>query len=297
MTLEQLRIFVAAAEREHVTQAARDLHLTQSAVSAAIAALETRYAIKLFDRVGRRIVLTQAGHVFLTEARGVLSRAADAEAALADLTGLKSGTLSLAASQTIGNYWLPPLALRFHEAYPGIALNIRIGTTPLVTELVHDGLADFGLVEAEVDDPALTAASMPGDELIVVASAAMRAPKSKPAAWLKDLPWVLREKGSATRSIFERVLLKDFGIATKDLNVVLELPSNEAVRTAVAAGAGAAPLSRLVVAEILRCGALQQLDVALPKRRFFALRHRERGVTRAAQAFSALLKDNSRPAP
>ena len=97
--------------------------------------------------------LTSAGHLFLKEARGVLLRAADAEAALADLAGLKSGTLALAASQTIGNYWLPPLALKFRAAYPGISLNIRVGTTPHVAELVRDGLVDLGLVEAEVDDP------------------------------------------------------------------------------------------------------------------------------------------------
>lgn len=295
MTLEQLRIFVAAAEREHVTQAARDLNLTQSAVSAAIGALEARYAVKLFDRIGRRIALTQAGHLFLKEARGVLLRAADAEAALGDLAGLKSGTLALAASQTIGNYWLPPLALKFRAAYPGISLNIRVGTTPHVAELVRDGLVDLGLVEAEVDDPTLSAMPMPGDDLVIVVSSALRI-KTKSPALLKDLPWVLREKGSATRTMFERAL-KGLGLAAKDLNVVLELPSNEAVRTAVATGAGAAALSRLVVADTLVGGALQQLDVALPRRRFFALRHREREPTRAAQAFFALLKDNAARKP
>ncbi|MDU6674086.1 MAG: LysR family transcriptional regulator, partial [Bradyrhizobium sp.] len=79
MTLEQLRIFVAVAEREHVTQGARDLNLTQSATSAAIAALEARYATKLFDRVGRRIVLTEAGRLFLSEAKAVLARVHAAE--------------------------------------------------------------------------------------------------------------------------------------------------------------------------------------------------------------------------
>jgi DNA-binding transcriptional LysR family regulator len=297
MTLEQLRIFVAAAEREHVTQAARDLNLTQSAVSAAIHALEARYAIKLFDRVGRRIALTQTGNVFLKEARGVLLRAADAEAALADLAGLKSGSLSIAASQTIGNYWLPPLALKFRAAYPGIALNIRISTTPLVADLVREGLVDLGLVEAEVDDPVLSAMPMPGDELVVVVSSALALPaKAKPEALLKNLPWVLREKGSATRAMFERAL-KGLGLAARELNIVLELPSNEAVRTAVVTGAGAAALSRLVVADTLVCGALKQLDVALPKRRFFALKHREREATRAAQAFFALLKDNATRKP
>ena len=91
MTLEQLRIFVAVAEREHVTGAARDINLTQSAVSAAIAALEARYATRLFDRVGRRIELTQAGRLFLTEARAVLARAAAAETVLMDLAGLARG--------------------------------------------------------------------------------------------------------------------------------------------------------------------------------------------------------------
>ena len=78
MTLEQLRIFIAVAEREHVTQAARELNLTQSAVSAAVSALENRYAIKLFNRVGRRIELTQDGRLFLTEARAVMVRSAAA---------------------------------------------------------------------------------------------------------------------------------------------------------------------------------------------------------------------------
>src|ERR1700760_2819951 len=108
MTLEQLRIFVAVADKQHVTQAAKELNLTQSATSAAIAALEKRYGITLFDRVGRGIVLTHTGRTFLSEARAVLARARSAEQALRDIAGLKSGKLVLAASQTVANYWLPP---------------------------------------------------------------------------------------------------------------------------------------------------------------------------------------------
>src|SRR6516225_2732803 len=106
MTLEQLRIFVAVAEREHVTRGARDLNLTQSATSAAVAALEARYQTKLFDRVGRRIVLTAAGKAFLVEAKSILARVVAAETVLDDLAGLARGHLALAASQTIANYWL-----------------------------------------------------------------------------------------------------------------------------------------------------------------------------------------------
>src|SRR5215475_3015360 len=97
MTVEQLRIFVAVAERQHVTQAARALNLAQSAVSHAIATLETRHNTNLFDRVGRRIELTEAGRVFLAEARAVLARADAAELALSEFGGLKRGTLSIHA--------------------------------------------------------------------------------------------------------------------------------------------------------------------------------------------------------
>jgi DNA-binding transcriptional LysR family regulator len=114
MTLEQLRIFIAVAEKQHVTRAAAELNLTQSATSAAIAALEARYGIKLFDRVGRGIVLTQTGRDFLNEAREVVARAEAAAQVLDDLAGLKRGSLTVAASQTVANYcqtvanyWLP----------------------------------------------------------------------------------------------------------------------------------------------------------------------------------------------
>ena len=103
MTLEQLRIFVAVAECEHVTQGARQLNLTQSATSAAIAALEERYATKLFDRIGRRIALNEAGRLFLKEAKAVLPVASAAAKVLTDLTDLTRGSLAL-GEQTVANY-------------------------------------------------------------------------------------------------------------------------------------------------------------------------------------------------
>src|SRR3954462_13751792 len=144
MTLEQIRIFVAVATREHVTQAARELNLTQSATSAAVAALEARYQTKLFDRVGRRIVLTAAGKAFLVEARSILVRVASAETVLDDLAGLQRGQLALAASQTIPGYWLPATIHRFNAAHPAIRLSLSIGNTEQVAARVREGTADLG---------------------------------------------------------------------------------------------------------------------------------------------------------
>jgi len=292
MTLEQLRIFVAVAEREHVTRAAADLHLTQSATSAAVAALESRYATKLFDRVGRRIELTEAGRLFLTEARAVLARAQAAETLLTDLAGLKRGALSLAASQTVGNYWLPPVMQAYRERHPGVTLSLRIGNTEQVSQWVHDTSADIGLIEGEIDDPTLSVTQFAEDEMVLVVGRdhPWAGRTSVAPAELPRTSWVLREPGSGTRSIFES-WLSAAGLAPSSLPIALEFPSNEAIRGAIEAGAGATVISRLVADGGLRAGSLVQVGLDLPKRRFYRLRHKERHLTHAERAFAELLSE------
>jgi len=296
MTLEQLRIFVAVAEREHVTRAAVELNLTQSATSAAVAALEARYAIKLFNRIGRRIELTQTGRVFLIEARAVLARAATAETVLADISGLKRGSLTLAASQTVGNYWLPPLMHRFCANYPGITLVLTIANTETVATKVREGIANLGFVEGPIDDPALSVLPIAEDDLVLVIGAALPKPKGQAISPtdLKAMRWVSRERGSATRALFEKAMVKA-GLRLSDINVVLELPSNEAVRAAVEDGAGAAVLSNLVVAASIEAGSLIGLDFELSKRRFFALHHKSRSLSQAERELFTLVESLARP--
>lgn len=290
MTLDQLRIFVAVAEHEHVTRAARALNLTQSATSAAVAALEGRHAVRLFDRVGRHIELTAEGRLFLAEARAVLARAADAEAVLSDLSGLKRGRLALAASQTVGTYWLPARMHRFRQAHPGIELTLAITNTGAVCARVLSGEADLGIIEGPVDEPGLTARAVAGDALAIVVAADLPLPDGwrGEAADLARLPWVFREAGSATRSQFEEGIA-GLGLDPRALPVVLELPSNEAVLSAVIAGAGAAALSRLVVAGALANGTVRTLDIALPERPFLAIHGRERPLSGARRAFLDLV--------
>lgn len=287
MTLEQLRIFIAVADREHVTQAARELNLTQSATSAAIAALEARYGIRLFDRVGRGIVLTQTGRTFLTEARAVVARAHAAEQVLDDLAGLRRGKLTVAASQTIANYWLPQRVPAFQAAHPGIGLEVRIANTEAVAQFVHDGTADIGFVEGEVDDPVLNIRKIEGDTLIVVVG--MRHPwvklRNVEPSMLTSTEWILRESGSGTRSMFDAAIRK-YGLKLADLKIRLELPSNEAVRGAVESGLCATAVSNLVVAQALASKTLHHVPVSLPARPFFILRHKER---HAGGAVAALL--------
>jgi DNA-binding transcriptional LysR family regulator len=247
MTLDQLRVFMAVAERQHVTRAAEALNLAQSAASAAIAALEFRHRAKLFHRVGRGIELTEAGALFLVEARAVLARAESAELVLSELGGLKRGTLSIHASQTIASYWLPRHLVTFRRAHPGIHIRLVISNTAQVAAAVNGGTAELGFVEGGVDDPILESVQVARDQLVIAVSPdhPWAAGPDLTADRLVESDWVLREVGSGTRSVFEAAL-KDFGVDLGRLRVALELPSNEAVRAAVEAGMGATALSGIV---------------------------------------------------
>jgi DNA-binding transcriptional LysR family regulator len=290
MTLEQLRIFVAVANELHVTNAARALRLTQSAASAAIAALEARHSVSLFHRIGRRVELTEAGRLFLAEATAVLKRAADAETALNELAHLLRGSLSVHASQTIANYWLPVVLHQFRQRYPKVTIGLTIGNTEQVARAVVDGDAQLGFVEGKVTDPAVVRKTIGQDELALVVGArhALAHRKTLQPSMFHKMDWVLRERGSGTRSEFDSAL-KPFGLTIDQLRVVLELPSNEAVRSAVEAGAGATVISLLVADAGLRSGTLRQIPMKLPARPFYMLRHAERRPSRAASALLELL--------
>ncbi len=286
VTLEQLRIFVAVAEQLHVTRAAATLNITQSAASAAVQALEASTGTLLLHRIGRHIELTGAGALLLTEARAVLGRAASAQQALDDLAGLRRGNLALYASQTIASYWLPPRMHQFRQAHPGIALTLRIGNTAQVEQAVLAGDAELGFVEGATSNDLLVRADVATDHLRLVLSPALAAGSgTAPRAILPHLTWVMREPGSGTRALHERAL-QDLGLAL--IAPPLELPSNEAVLSAVLAGAGATILSALVVDTAIAAGRLLALDVALPTRPFTALRHADRYRSAAAASFLAL---------
>jgi DNA-binding transcriptional LysR family regulator len=289
MTLEQLRIFVAVAERQHITKAAVALNLAQSAVSASIAALEERHATPLFHRVRRGIELTEAGRMFVAEAKAVLARAAGAELALAELGGLVRGTLAVEASQTIAGYWLPRHIVAFRRAHPGVEVRLSIGNTLQVARAVHDGAAELGFVEGEIDDPLLISTRVARDQLVVVV--APDHPKAdRPVAPedIVSMEWVMREPGSGVRSAFEAELRR-FGISPSALRVVLEMPSTEAVRAAVEAGLGATVLPASVAAPSLEADLLRPVRLDMAEREFRAIRHRERHQSRAASELLALI--------
>ncbi|GAK72012.1 putative LysR family transcriptional regulator [Agrobacterium rubi TR3 = NBRC 13261] len=283
MTFEQLAIFVAVAEREHLTKAAAAIHLTPSAVSASIRNLEQHYGVELFHRIGRRIELTATGRIFLDEARTLLARSRSVELMLSELGGMQRGSLSVFASQTIASYWLPPRLMAFHNNFPGIELQLTIGNTRTVADAVITGEADIGFVEGELDEPALAASIVAHDELVVVVGPThpWAGRQALTADDIKDGQWVMREVGSGTRSAFEETL-SDMGIKADALNIVLVLPSNESILCALLAGNGVATVSRLAAQQYIESGKLCEVNFPAPAREFRLLKHKERHASKAA---------------
>lgn len=293
MTLEQLRIFLEVARLEHVTRAARQLNLTQSAVSAALAALEGQHGVPLFDRVGRGIALNEAGRRFLPLAEAVLRRAGEAEDWLADQRGGTVGTLRLQASQTVASYFLPPHLIRFQARYPRVALQFRQGNTASVMAAVTAGEADLGLVEGCVEGSGLHSETIGGDRLVLLVGARHpwkeRKRQGRPLspAELAAADWVLREPGSGTRALVDAEFAR-LGLAP--VAPLLELPSNEACIAAIETGRGASVLSVLAAAPHCAGKRVFEAPFPFPDRVFTALHHPARHLGRAGENFLAALR-------
>lgn len=293
MTLEQLRIFLAVAERQHVTQAAEALNLTQSAVSAAISALEARHGVHLFDRVGRRIELTEAGRLFVPEARAVLDKAETASLMLADLAEQTSGRIRIHASQTVASYWLPERLVRFHTLHPQVAIDLTVGNTTQVARAVTEGAADLGVVEGTITQKELAVETVATDTLVVVVAPDHPFAKAGTVdlGEMRRATWILREAGSGTRAEFENWLTAH-GIHPEELEITLALPSNEAVLAAIAAGSGAGVLSERAVSAAVTAGRVAALPLAGAERHFFTIRHRARHRTKAVAALEAMFGED-----
>ncbi|MFV0334606.1 MAG: LysR family transcriptional regulator [Tropicimonas sp.] len=288
MTLEQLRIFLRVAELSHVTRAARALNLTQSAASASIAALERQYDVRLFDRVGRGIVLTEAGGLLVAAAERVLREAEAAGALLSGFAREPGGRLRIWASQTIASYWLTPYMMRMHRRWPQVELSLHAGNTAEVERAVQEGAADLGFVEGAVSAGHLRQRRVGHDELLLVM------PRTHPLARkprlaaedYRAMDWLLREAGSGTRTVVERHL-DAMGLAPRDLNVLLHLPTNEAILGGIRAGMAVSMLSwRSLRQAGRREFALRRITwSAKPRRSFLVLSDPQRHRSKAVESF------------
>jgi DNA-binding transcriptional LysR family regulator len=287
LTLRQLEIFRAIALRGSTTAAARSVPLSQSATSAALNELENMLGARLFDRVGKRLMLNDNGRVLLPAALAILDGARTAAASFSR-QGMAAGDLRLFASTTVGNYLLPRLLARFREVEPATSIQLRIGNTQEVIEAVAQFDADLGLIEGPCHTAAIRVIPWLQDELAIVAAPAHELSKTArrgrlTAAQLARALWLMREPGSGTREAVEQAVLSRFASRP----ATMTLGSSEAIKNAVAEGLGVSYLSRFVVQDLLAAKRLQILDTRLPKltRRLGIIHHEKKILSDSLRRF------------
>ncbi len=288
LTLRQLELFCAVAQAGSTTAAADAVGLSQSAISAALNELESALDARLFDRAGRRLMLNEAGRSLLTQAQALLERARAIEDSFRQSDSELPTTLRVAASTTIGNHLMPGIIAAFCGTRRHVGMELWIGNTQDVCGRVARYEADLGLIEGPCHVPGLEVADWCSDELIVIAAPthelavrAQHAPLS--VRDLRAADWLLREPGSGTREAVEDCLLPHL----RTIRARLILGSSEAIKEAVANGAGISCLPRLLVEDMLAAGRLRMLPTALPpmRRSFLLVSRRESALSPMLQQF------------
>ncbi len=280
LTLRQLDVMVAIARSGSTIEAGRQLALSQSAVSAALAELESQLATRVFDRVGKRVVLNDCGRLLLPRALAVLDQMREIE----HLFDAGAASLRVGASTTVGNYMMPSVLGAFERRWPQARVELEVGNTREVVEAVAAYRVDVGFIEGPCHHPDLEVHAWMEDELCVVAApshALVRSGAALPA--LAGARWILREPGSGTRETVESLLLPHLGA----FGATMHLGNSEAIKRAVAEGMGVSCLSLRVVQDWLDNGRLVRVDAALPRlqRTLFRIQPRRKVLSPPLQRF------------
>jgi DNA-binding transcriptional LysR family regulator len=289
VSLHQLAVFRTVARHQSFTRAAAELYISQPAVSAHVRELERLYGIELFEQVGRRVQLTEAGRLLEAYADRLLALVEESRRAIDELKGLERGHLAVGASTIPGAYFLPEALVRFKEQHPGVHVELRIADTRQVLGMLRRGEVELAVVGAIQEEAGLNRRPYRSDELVLVTGSSHRWARHglSDVAELADEPFILREQGSSTRENAEG-LLRRLGIAPR---IAMEWESTEAIKKAVEAGLGVSILSSLAVALETAAGRLAVIrHPALACRRQFDLvSPADRRFSPSARAFEALL--------
>lgn len=283
MTLRHLKIFVTVADCGSMTAASEALFIAQPTVSQAISELETYYNVKLFDRLSRRLYITETGKRLLSYARHITALVDETEQAMKNPDA--TGVLKIGASVTVGAYILPPLVREFENEYPSLRIQAVIKNTRDIEGLISKNAVDIGVVEGIVHTSDLVSTAFMEDELVLVCgrSHPLYKRKSVPPDELRNLDFIVREQGSGTRELFENVM------AANDINwrYTWECNGSDGLKSAAVSGVGVAVISKRLVENEVQEGELHTVKVeGLDfKRKFCIVHHKNKYLTEAMNTF------------
>lgn len=291
MNFNHLDLFRAVADELSISRAADRLMVSQPAVSKQLAQLEQSLKTKLVDRLPRGVRLTASGELLADYARRLFALAEEAERAMGELAGVRRGRLAVAATPTIGVYWLPSVLVKYRRAYPDVEMRMEIHPTPTIARLLMEGSVDVGLTESPAEAEGIESSIFLKDQMAAIASPRHPLARRRRRVSIDDLcrqPFVVREVGSGSKSLIERALL-DRGLKVK---AVMSLGSTEAIKRAVMEGVGVAIVSGLAIGMEVAAGKLAVLKLKglAVERPCHLLRARGRSESTATAAFIRMLK-------
>lgn len=288
VTLRHIRIFVAVCEEGSVTKAANRLYLAQPAVSTAIKELEEHYGVKLFDRISKRLYLTDIGRNVLEYATHIVSLFGDMQSNI--LQWNQSGTIKIGCSITVGTRLMPQYARMFAQLHPQAHIQVFVGSSEMIENKILQNDLDLGLIEGAVHSDSILTRPFMQDRLSVICSPddPLCQMQAITAGDLAARPLLLREKGSGTRELFDHAMAALEYTCTP----AWESTSTQALVNAAANGLGVAVLPYLLVQDQLGQGAVAELHIRDLDfhRGFRVIYHKNKFLTNLAKAFIGMCR-------
>jgi DNA-binding transcriptional LysR family regulator len=292
LNFNQLKAFYYTVKCGSLSAAAEALYITQPAVTKQIQQLHATYGIKLLNRFGKKMVLTDAGEVLYDFASKIFEAEIQAEEILRDFQQRKSGRIRIHASESFGAYYLPFMVNLFRKKYPApIQISVNIFPNPVVIENTAKLETDLGFISYPLEHKKLLVREVLEDRLVLIS------PPSHPLArrkilhphHLEGLPLIMHEKGSGTRVIIDEFLRKN----NLSVSVSLELSNNEGIKRAVEQGMGLSFISEHVVREEIHGKKLKAIPFADPslKRKFYLIHHKDKYLSQPLQTFIQTVND------
>lgn len=292
----KLEAFCKVYELKSFSQAGKELFLSQPTISAHVLSLEKELEVQLLDRMGRVVLPTAAGEVLYQYARQAFASIDAAKAEITQLQDEITGHFCIGGSTIPAHYLIPPIVSGFMKRHPGVSMELRVGDTTKIIELVAEGELALGIVGAQDTHPELTYLPLIDDELVLIAAPDMFTDKTVLNS--KDVgkyPWVMREPGSGTRKTFSRAFA-DRGMDIRRFPTGLTVDSTQAVLQCVKAGLGISMTSRLAVLDMATRGelAIIPLTDVVVRRQFYCVHHTKRHFFPAVTGFIHYLKEKTK---
>lgn len=287
-TLRQMEIFLEVAKVGHLTEVAKKMNLSQSAISMSLKELESTLGCKLFDRIQKKLVLNEKGRSYRHSIETLVQKLKDIEEEF--MSKENRGELRIGASTTIADYIMPKIICEYMDKYPDVKITMKIGNSEEIVKMVEEGSVDLGYIEGEEEELDVVAIPIGVDELVIVtADKSLTKKKEYFIDNLIDYRWILREEGSGTRSIFLNRIKKYI----TNLNLFLELKHIESIKSALKSTTQSLScISKIAVKDEIKNGELFEIKVKGFdfSREFYQIHHKDKYKSELFKKFTTFVR-------